>query len=149
MHNVCTFKSHHENISIFLFREDYVGVNNFYSCDDNSTQTYLTISDIDVLAQIDVKSLNDPNKLMRDLFIEKNRKRWIKYSAVHRNPIEEDFCWCIWVAFFNWIYTGNYQMLNMLKTISFSHWIYVTVFKWTTMWYVFSCYSQILLKNPL
>lgn len=74
MHNVCTFKSHHENISIFLFREDYVGVNNFYSCDDNSTQTYLTISDIDVLAQIDVKSLNDPNKLMRDLFIEKITK---------------------------------------------------------------------------
>lgn len=97
----------------------------------------------------DVKSLNDPNKLMRDLFIEKNHKRWIKYSAVHRIPIEEDFCWCIWVAFFNWIYTGNYQMLNMLKTISFSHWIYVTVFKWTTMWYVFSCYSQIFLKNPL
>lgn len=97
----------------------------------------------------DVKSLNDPNKLMRDLFIEKNHKRWIKYSAVHRIPIEEDFCWCIWVAFFNWIYTGNYQMLNMLKTISFSHWIYVTVFKWTTMWYVFSCYSRIFLKNPL
>lgn len=96
-----------------------------------------------------VKSLNDPNKLMRDLFIEKNHKRWIKYSAVHRIPIEEDFCWCIWVAFFNWIYTGNYQMLNMLKTISFSYWIYVTVFKWTTMWYVFSCYSQIFLKNPL
>lgn len=36
----------------FLFREDYVGVNNFYSCDDNSTQTYLTISDIDVLAHM-------------------------------------------------------------------------------------------------
>lgn len=52
VHNVCTFKRHHENISIFLFREDYVGVNNFYSCDDNSTQTYLTISDIDVLAQM-------------------------------------------------------------------------------------------------
>lgn len=52
---------------------NYIGVSNSYSCDDSSTQTDLTMSDIDVLEQSG-KRLNDPDKLMRDLFIEKITK---------------------------------------------------------------------------
>lgn len=50
-----------------------IGVSHSYSCDDGSTQTDLTMSDIDVLDQI-VKRLNGPDKLMRDFFIEKMTK---------------------------------------------------------------------------
>lgn len=57
-----------------------IGVSHSYSCDDGSTQTELTMSDIDVLDQI-VKRLNGPDKLMRDFFIEKMTKMIQAFSS--------------------------------------------------------------------
>ena len=52
---------------------NYTGVSVVYSCTDSSTQTDLTVAEIGALEQR-VKCLDNPEKLLRDLFVEKITK---------------------------------------------------------------------------
>ena len=52
---------------------NYTGVNVVYSCTDSSTQTNLTMTEIGALEQR-VKCQDNPEKLLRDLFVEKITK---------------------------------------------------------------------------
>lgn len=73
LHSIFIMRTFHFYLEKIVRDHNYIGVSYFYGCDDSSTQTDLTMSDIDVLEQ-SVKRLNDPDKLMRDLFIEKITK---------------------------------------------------------------------------
>lgn len=69
VHSIVIMRTFHFYSEKIVKDINYIGVSHSYSCDDSSTQTDLTMSDIDVLEQ-SVKRQDSPDKLMRDLFIE-------------------------------------------------------------------------------
>lgn len=117
-----------------------IGVSHSYSCDDSSTQTDLTMSDIDVLDQI-VKRLNGPDKLMRDFFIKNWQKMIQAFSSTQDSHRRRYLL----------VHLVNIPQLNIYRKISTAKFAENNIFfplnlcpkyNWTTMQYVFSCYSH-------